>query len=79
MVCHVLRVPGGTKTREHCVSLFVQPLSAYTLSAGGSGELREPCRGDPKAVDLRASYRHEKKTLSSRVPRDLLFSTGCCL
>lgn len=35
MVCHVLRVPGGTKTKEHCVSLFVQPLSAYTLSDEG--------------------------------------------
>lgn len=49
------------------------------MRAGGSGGLGEPCREDPKAVDLRASYRPEKKKLSSRVSRDLLFSMGSCL
>lgn len=80
----VLRVTGGHKEAAACFCLCSHTAAwgrncCLNDEAGGLGRLREPCRRDPKAADLKASCRARRKTLSSGVSGDWLSSTGCCL
>uniref|UniRef100_A0A8B9SVZ7 Ferredoxin reductase n=1 Tax=Anas platyrhynchos TaxID=8839 RepID=A0A8B9SVZ7_ANAPL len=81
----VLRVTGGHKGEAAACFCLCSRTAAWGCNcclndeAGGLGRLREPCRRDPKAADLKASCRARRKTPSSGVSGDWLSSTGCCL